>query len=141
MKWMPRVRQITSGLTVALLFQFGVGRSLLACPSHGAAGEHGGSPSPMAVSDSREEHTGMPCDEMTMNPRDHSRAPGGGEENSFPSGGNGDCGQMMSCVSLIAELSALRAVDDVVNAQCVAAVTLYAPRADSAGPDHPPPRA
>ena len=141
MKRMLRVRRITSGLTVALLFQFGVGRTLLGCPSHGAAGEHGRSPSPMAVSDSPEEHTGVPCDEMTTNLRDHSRAPGGGEDCSFPLEGTGDCGQMMSCVSLLAELSTLRAGDDVLNSQGVAAIAVHAPRAVSAGPDHPPPRA
>ena len=141
MKRMLRVRRITSGLTVALLFQFGAGRSLLACPSHGAAGEHGNSPIPMAVSDSPEGHTGVPCDEMTMNPRDHSRSPGGGEDRSFPTEGTGDCSQMVSCASLLAELSALRAADDVLNSQGVVAVTVHAPRAVSSGPDHPPPRA
>lgn len=137
MKRMLRVRRITSGLTVALLFQFGVGRSLLGCPSHGTAGEHRASSTPMVVSDSPEGHDGAPCDEMTTNPRDHSKAPGSDEAPSCA----GDCGQMMSCVSLLAELSGLRAGDDVLNSQGVAAVTVHAPRAVSSGPDHPPPRA
>lgn len=137
MKHMLRVRRITSGLTVALLFQFGVGRSLLGCPSHGIAGEHRASSSQIVDSDSAEGHDGAPCDEMTMNPRDHSQAPGNGEDRSCA----GDCGQMMSCVSLLAELSGLRASYDVMHAQGVAAVALQAPRTPSTGPDHPPPRA
>lgn len=141
MKRMLRVRRITSGLTVALLFQFGVGNSLFRCGSHRATGEHSSAPRLTAVSDSHEGHEGMPCEEMGKDSTEHSTAPTDDHDCSTPLGGSGDCGRMISCVSLLAEVSGLRASNDVLNAQGVAAVTVHAPRAVSAGPDHPPPRA
>ncbi len=80
----------------------------------------------------------MPCEEMGKGSTERSTAP---TDDHDCSSGSGDCGRMISCVSILAEVSGIRAANDVLNAQGVAAVTVHAPRAVSAGPDHPPPRA
>lgn len=142
MKRMPGVRRITSGVLGVLLFQLGAGSTLLPCTSHGSPDERAGSHAPMVASGSpSEDHAEMPCDEMETTPGDRSTTPSGGEDCSIPSGRTGDCGMMLSCVSLLAELSVVRSAEGAPNSLRVAAFAVRTPRTVFAGPDHPPPRA
>jgi hypothetical protein len=140
MKPMRRVRRITSGVLGALLFQLGAGSSLLPCVSHGSVAERAGSHTSLAGSGPREDHEGMPCDQMEPSPGGSSTVPPSGDDCSFPSGGPADCGMLLSCMSLLAEPSAVRSASDALNPLQVAALTPQSPRTVFSGPDHPPPR-